>query len=153
MKNFRVFFAVNRAAIIFVCKVCMILELFYVCINQGGQRANNYDGRFRPRKLNPRSCKYTHTLETIWKIKDFPHPVASTANTFFCLMNWSKASSWTGFNSTILEKNHYPTQIVLHHERLARIRYHRPSLFLRDKKPVFRAPGEHSGDSANESSC
>ena len=26
----------------------MIFELFYVCINQGGQRANNnYDGRFR----------------------------------------------------------------------------------------------------------
>ena len=48
--------------------------------------------------------KYAHTLWTIWKIKDFPHPVGSIANTSFRLMKWSKASSWTGFNSRILEK-------------------------------------------------
>ena len=54
-------------------------------------------------------------------------------------------------------KNHYPTQIVLHHKRLARIRYHRPPFSLFEvsssQKTGFRAPQEHSRDSANESSC
>ena len=47
------------------------------------------------------SCKYSQTLGTSWKIKDFPHPVGSTANTSSCLTKWSKASSYTGFNSNI----------------------------------------------------
>ena len=49
----------------------------------------------------PWSCKYAQTLGTSWKIKDFPHPVGSNANTFSRLTKWSRASSWTCFNSKI----------------------------------------------------
>ena len=68
---------------------------------------------------------------------------------------WSGARLLPGQVSTW--KNHYPTQIVLHHKRLARIRYHRPPFSLFEvsssQKTGFRAPQEHSRDSANESSC
>ena len=74
-------------------------------------------------------------------LKDQRLPVGSTANTSFRLMKWSKASSWTGFNSRILETT---IQRKLYCTSKARSNS-LPSFafffflkFLRTQKPVFR---------------
>ena len=61
-------------------------------------------------QLNPRFCKYAHTLGNDLKDQRLPASVGSTANASFRIT--------------------HPTQIVLHQERLARIRYHRPPFSL-----------------------
>ena len=108
-------------------------------------------------KLNSRSCKYAHTLGTIWKIREFPHPAGSTANTSFHLMKWSEASSWTGFNSGILEKPLSKANCTAPRKALSNSL---PSStfffvwsFFEPKNRFLGAPREHSRDSANESSC
>ena len=60
--------------------------------------------------MNPRYCKNAHTLGNDLKDQRLPASVGSTANTSFRIT--------------------HPTQIVLHQERLARIRYHRPPFSL-----------------------
>ena len=101
---------------------------------------------------------HMYTLGTIWKIREFPHPAGSTANTSFHLMKWSEASSWTGFNSwknigktTIQRKLYCTTKGSLEFATIVHLFL--CLKFLRAKKPVSRAPQEHSRDSANESSC
>ena len=88
---------------------------------------------------------HMYTLGTIWKIREFPHPAGSTANTSFHLMKWSEASSWTGFNSsknigktTIQRKLYCTTKGSL---KFATIVHLFLCLkFLRAKKPVLGLP-------------
>ena len=104
MNNFRVFFAANGVAIIFVfVRFAWSLSSF-MCASIKAVKGQTTTKTAALGWLNRRSCKYAHTLGKIWKIKDFPDPVGSTANTSFHLMKWSNASSWTGFNSRISEK-------------------------------------------------
>ena len=80
-----------------------------MCINQvvNGQTTTKTAAL---EQLNPRFCKYAHTLGNDLKDQRLPASVGSTANTSFRIT--------------------HPTQIVLHQERLARIRYHRPPFSL-----------------------